>query len=99
MTTDKSKNFFQVSAEDFKKIPGSPIAYWADKTFFDQLSISDLLGGKSYIKTGMTTADNDLFLRFWHEVSFSCVGFGMISQEMAGKSRKKMFSVQQRRRI
>ena len=91
MTTDKSKNFFRVSAEDFKKIPGSPIAYWADKTFFDQLSISDLLGVKSYIKTGMTTADNDLFLRFWHEVSFSCVGLGMISQEMASKSRKKWF--------
>ena len=28
MTTDKTKNFFRVSAEDFKKIPGCPIAYW-----------------------------------------------------------------------
>ena len=29
MITNKSKNFFRVSTDDFKKIPGSPIAYWA----------------------------------------------------------------------
>ena len=26
---NENKNFFRASAEDFKKIPGSPIAYWA----------------------------------------------------------------------
>lgn len=27
----KNKNFFRASAEDFKKIPGSPVAYWAGR--------------------------------------------------------------------
>lgn len=26
-----AKNFFQASAEDFKKIPGSPVAYWVSE--------------------------------------------------------------------
>ena len=64
MTKDISKNFFRVSAEDFKKIPGSPIAYWTKKNFFINLMQDELLGTKLCIKTGMTTAENDLFFAF-----------------------------------
>ena len=53
MTTDETKNFFRVSAEDFKKIPGSPIAYCAKKNFFINLMQDELLGTKSCIKTGI----------------------------------------------
>ena len=30
-TNNPVPNFFLASAEDFKKIPGSPIAYWVTK--------------------------------------------------------------------
>ena len=69
MTTDKSKNFFRVSAEDFKKIPGSPIAYWtSSKTtqcYQNLLSLSNYCSPVVGVQTGC----NDLFIRFWHEVS------------------------------
>ena len=62
-------NFYRASAEDFKKIPGSPIAYWtSDKVFKIFKNLPKL---SNYIKTreGLTTGCNDLFLRFWSEVS------------------------------
>ena len=71
MTTDKSKNFFRVSAEDFKKIPGSPIAYWVSSQTTQ--CYQDLLGLSNYCSpvVGVQTGCNDIFLRFWYEVSMN----------------------------
>ena len=32
----RSRTFYRAAAEDFKKIPGSPIAYWVVKRFVIQ---------------------------------------------------------------
>ena len=69
MTTDKTKNFFRVSAEDFKKIPGSPIAYWISENMGKIFSSSRTLNEISPVKKGIDTGENALFLREWHEVS------------------------------
>ena len=74
MTTDKTKNFFRVSAEDFKKIPGSPIAYWLPNGIRDLLSDKDTLGRKYDIGNGLSTSDNERFLRFLWEVSAKRIG-------------------------
>lgn len=69
MTTDKTKRFFRVSAEDFKKIPGSPIAYWAsNKTtkIFSQKNFSDWLD----IRAGVLSGNDNLFVRNWFEIAF-----------------------------
>lgn len=34
---NENKNFFRASAEDFKKIPGSPVAYWWSATGSDMI--------------------------------------------------------------
>ena len=73
MTTDKLKNFFRVSAEDFKKIPGSPIAYWVSsniRELFNKNSITEITISDGQNKTG----DNDKFLRFCWEVDKSLIG-------------------------
>ena len=70
MTTDKTKNFFRVSAEDFKKIPGSPIAYNVSdhvRSIFESAPAMENIGKAIQ---GMITGDNDSLLRFWSEVSF-----------------------------
>jgi hypothetical protein len=77
MTTDKSKNFFRVSAEDFKKIPGSPIAYWVSDAFLDIYNRGQLLSLVCKPTQGLATGDNNRFLRLWfevdvHETSFAC---------------------------
>ena len=69
MTTDKSKNFFRVSAEDFKKIPGNPIAYWISDNMSEIFSSSRILNKISPVKKGIDTGENALFLREWFEVS------------------------------
>ena len=81
MTTDKTKRFFRVSAEDFKKIPGSPIAYWASKTItnsFDNKNTASLFAD---FRHGMSTSDNKRFLRFWFEVAINNIGLGTTTKK------------------
>lgn len=63
------KYFFRASAADFKKIPGSPIAYWISpstrKAFADGTPFRDI----GYPRVGMQTSNNAKYLRFWFEVS------------------------------
>jgi hypothetical protein len=76
---------------DFVKIPTSPIAFWAtDKfrsAFQSKLNI-DLL---SPPVIGMMTNDNNRFLRFWHEIDVSRIGFGVESAKDAMNSTYKWF--------
>lgn len=69
------KYFFRASAEDFKKIPGSPIAYWVSdnlrKAFIKFLSFSEY----SDTRIGLITGDNDYYIRQWQEVSLESIGF------------------------
>ena len=69
-----TKNFFRASAEDFKKIPGSPVAYWVSKGFYSCFDFSKL-GETSEVITGMTIGDNNRYLRLWHEVSGVKIAF------------------------
>jgi len=65
---------YYASVSDFNKIPGSPIAYWVSealKKVFDQ---GQPLSSSYDVKKGADTGNNDLFLRFWHEVSFEQIG-------------------------
>ena len=91
MTTDKTKNFFRVSAEDFKKIPGSPIAYWATENMRSLYYTNAILSEISPTKDGITTGDNDLFIRLWYETSINKIGFDIKSRVAAQQSNKKWF--------
>ena len=86
-----NKNFFQVSAEDFKKIPGSPIAYWVSNDLLSQFVIRESLEKNSKPKQGATTSDNNRFLRFWFEVSNNIIGFNIPDRKNAKESKKKWF--------
>jgi len=58
-----------IAADDFKKIPGSPIAYWASKKIFKLFSETGKLNELSDLRSGISTGDNDRFYREWYEVS------------------------------
>lgn len=64
------KYFFRASAVDFKNIPGSPISYWLSKRVLRAFSYHKLLGDQVPVRGGMTTANNERFVRYWHEVNF-----------------------------
>lgn len=65
----KNERLKTASADDFKKIPGSPIAYWASEklkaVYYTNTSLKKLAPPKH----GMSTGNNDKFLRLWHEVN------------------------------
>jgi hypothetical protein len=62
---------FHASADDFKKIPGSPIAYWVSNDILNIFDNSYQLGERFNTRLGMSTADNDRFIRLWFEVDSS----------------------------
>lgn len=75
---NKSDNAYNITKTNFSKIPGSPIAYWVSENMskaFDNKKIGDLL----VTREGMATADNDRFLRYWHEISLTKLTFNEIN--------------------
>jgi type II restriction/modification system DNA methylase subunit YeeA len=62
---------YRASAADFKKIPGSPIAYWFTNIAFAAFEKNKRLEMIAKARRGLSTGDNERFIRFWHEVSFS----------------------------
>lgn len=83
--------FYRASAEDFHKIPGSPVAYWVSEKIRDIFAKNQSLGSVADARQGLATADNNRFLRQWYEVSISRIGFGMKSREEAKESNLKWF--------
>ncbi len=68
------KRFDTTAQDEFKKIPGSPFAYWCSDSVFAAFAhpkLSSVAEGKQ----GMATSDNNRFLRYWHEVSIPTVLF------------------------
>lgn len=66
--------FYDVKPDDFKKIPGSPVAYWVSDKIRQLFAQGQPIGELAAPRKGNTTTDNDRFLRFWPEVSFEKVG-------------------------
>ena len=63
-------NQYEAVQDNFEKIPGSPVAYWvsdAIRSIFEKFKRLDEIATP---KRGMCTCGNDLFYRFWHEISY-----------------------------
>ena len=82
--------FFHASAEDFKKIPGLPLAYWVDNRVRD-LFLNPKLDEVAKPRVGMTTGDNDRFLRSWWEVDNDRIFYTANDTESAIASGLKWF--------
>jgi hypothetical protein len=79
------------SPDDFKKLPGEVIAYWISDKERLAFASSNPLASVALPRQGLATADDDRFLRFWHEVSSDSVEYTAASREAAAKSGKKWF--------
>jgi type II restriction/modification system DNA methylase subunit YeeA len=86
-----STNVFHVKKTDFKKIPGSPIAYWVSESIRRVFAEGTVLKEIGDTRQGMATSDNDRFLRLWSEVSFDRSCLKARSRTEAVESGKKWF--------
>jgi hypothetical protein len=68
---------FTANQKDFKKIPGSPIGYWASDRVIQIFSDFKSLGKQASPMQGLTTTDNNRFIRDWREISFEKMGIGL----------------------
>lgn len=83
--------FFTAKPDDFKKIPGSPVAYWVSDKIREIFKAHSPIMEVANAVVGLQTGDNNRFLRLWSEINISQVGFGMESRGQAQLSGKKWF--------
>ena len=82
---------FSTSNIEFKKIPGNPVAYWVSERVRAVFEEGTLLGKLVDVRQGLATADNDQFLRRWHEVDHGKCAYDSKSRDAAAQSGKKWF--------
>lgn len=59
--------YYEADQTNFPKIPGYPVAYWLSDTTIFAFSANKL--DKYYkARNGITTGQNELFIRYWYEV-------------------------------
>lgn len=88
-----ANRYKRVVQDDFKKISGSPIAYWAGENIFKAFKDYKTLGDFAVPLMGLQTCDNARFIREWYEVDFSRIKLTSISCEESEISGAKWFPI------
>ena len=92
----KQKDFFKESNKyftnqrNFLKIPGHPYAYWLSTNALKDFDAPSI-GERALLCQGLTTTNNDLYVRHWYEVAINKIGFGYPDTKAAAMSLKKWF--------
>jgi len=86
-----TSDMYKCEAEQFSKIPGGPIAYWASEAVKNTFASFPAIEELAPVRQGMATGDNDRFLRCWHEVNVPDFEPSCASKEAAFDSGKKWF--------
>lgn len=87
----KNRRLKTASANDFRKIPGAPIAYWISEKFKNIFSSSEPLGSVADVKHGLSTGKNDAVVRLWSEISYPSFNQHCINREDALSGNYKWF--------
>lgn len=86
----RAKNRFRASAENFAKIPGSPIAYWVGEKMIKAFE-ERKLNMVARAAIGIITGKNDWYVRRWSEVSNNDFAHMGLSRDKAAGSSFKWF--------
>ncbi|WP_273715748.1 BREX-1 system adenine-specific DNA-methyltransferase PglX [Leuconostoc mesenteroides] len=82
---------YRTNQANFKKIPGSPIAYWVSANLIHDFEVGTRMDKIVEPRQGLATADNNRFLRQWFEVSLNNIKFDAKSIDESISSNKKWF--------
>jgi hypothetical protein len=92
--TESHPDLFHCSSDDFKGMPGVPIAYWASEALRSAYTGKPALHSVATPRAGMITGNNAIFVRLPHEVSFDKIELNCASREDARRSGKRWFPYQ-----
>ena len=76
---------FFANQDDFRKIPGEPIAYWANANIGKAFECAPCVEDLGSSRSGMQTGNNNLFLRLWFEVDKNNIKFDLKTIEESEK--------------
>ena len=85
------ENLYSKRQKEYASLPSAPVGYWVGDAVFRAFKEYPHISDIGEAKAGMTTGDNDRFLRLWHEVKNSKIGMGCHNSDEAKKSEKKWF--------
>ena len=92
---EKEPQFFNLNnryypkQSGFTNIPGLPITYSFSEKIIDAFSKDPSVSDKATTRLGMTTADNNRFVRLWFEVDIEkCIFNAHSDEEVLNKSKK-----------
>ncbi len=70
-----NNRYGNISTDKFDVIPGMPIAYWFSERDFELFEKEKRFSDFADTKSGLSTTDNNRFLRTWSEVGIDRIGF------------------------
>ena len=82
---------FEFPMRYYKYLPDNLIGYWISTKIIDIFNNEKGLAEIAKPRQGLSTSDNDRFLRLWHEVDIHNIGFGFETRDEAAQSGKKWF--------
>ena len=62
--------YYEQSTDNFSKIPGSPVAYWASERSLTTYAAPNM-DRIAQPRHGLATSDNNRFLKLWHEIDIN----------------------------
>jgi|CXWL01.1.fsa_nt_gi type II restriction/modification system DNA methylase subunit YeeA len=88
---ETKESFYLIDRLSFKSLPGYPFAYWISPAMRRAFEEFKALEQVADARIGMATGKNAIYVRFWHEVGTSNIGFQMVSRAAAKETRRKWF--------
>ena len=85
------KNRYVTNQENYFKIPGTPIAYWASVRILESFLKGTSIGQLGVARNGLKTGDNGVYVRLWWEPSCTSLNLHANSASEAIASGLKWF--------
>ena len=79
---------YTAKQDSFQLIPNSIVVYDASERSLEKFASAPPLKEYVVAKPGMQTSDNDRFLRLWHEIIYSKIGFSFTHEEATASNFK-----------
>ena len=81
------ENRYITVQDNFKKIPGEPVAYWLTNNSFNAFD-NNILGDLTTASVGIQTGDNELFIHLWWEIIYDNICFSAKKKEDSFQEKK-----------
>lgn len=92
-TTGMERHLYRIATSEFAKVPGAPIAYWLSDEMRAVFGFEPLERVFT-TRLGLSTANNEQFLRYWWEVSRHRIARGCADRRAAESTGARWFPYQ-----